>query len=82
VRLTAVDYWIELTVNKGSGSENYLIGSFVRVSADEAPKGRRFAGWTGDIAILANPLMATTTAIVPPISVAITAPYSAVEAGD
>ena len=82
VRLTTGDNWIELTVNSGRGGGNYTVGSFVRVSADEPPRGQRFAGWTGDIAILANPLMATTTAIVPPMAVAITATYSAVEVGD
>ena len=46
----------------------------VTVSAEPAPAGRQFAGWTGDIAILANPTIATTTA-TPSIDVSIAAEY-------
>jgi hypothetical protein len=47
------------------------------VSANRDPEGREFAGWTADIAILSNPFLATTTAIVPSIDAFIIATYSA-----
>ena len=45
----------------------------VTASAEPAPAGQQFAGWTGDIASLANPTIATTTA--PSIDVSIAAEY-------
>jgi Divergent InlB B-repeat domain len=66
-----------LTVNNGtaSGDEN---GTLVTVTADAAPAGTHFAGWTGDVEILANPSLPTTTATIPFMAVKITATYSAV----
>jgi hypothetical protein len=39
--------------------------------------GAQFAGWKGDIAILANPSLPTTTATIPSMAVTITATYTA-----
>jgi hypothetical protein len=47
----------------------------VTVTADAPPAGQQFAGWTGDIQILANPAVPTTTATMPSIEVTITATY-------
>ena len=68
-----------LTVNNGRGGGAYPTGSLVKVSANRPPNGQRFASWTGDIVILSNPFMETTTAIVPSIAVTITATYCAAE---
>lgn len=64
-----------LRVERGAGSGSYAPGTMVRVTADPAPAGQQFAGWTGDIVILANPSLATTTAIIPSMDVSITATY-------
>ena len=66
-----------LFVENGSGDGLYPIGTTVNVSANRDPEGREFAGWTADIAILSNPFLATTTAIVPSIDAFIIATYSA-----
>ena len=47
-----------LTVERGKPSGNYAAGTQVIVSADATPNGAQFAGWTGDVAILANPFFA------------------------
>jgi hypothetical protein len=65
-----------LTVNKGRGSGHHVAGTFVTVTADAPPAGQQFAGWSGDIQILANPLLSTTTATVSSIDVTITATYA------
>jgi Divergent InlB B-repeat domain len=64
-----------LTVNNGQVSGTAALGTLVTVTANAAPDGQRFAGWTGDIQILGNPSAATTTAIVPSTEVTITATY-------
>jgi Divergent InlB B-repeat domain len=65
-----------LTVINGSASGT-TPGTMVTVTANPAPAGQIFAGWTGDISILGNPGEATTTATVPPTTPAtITATYA------
>jgi Divergent InlB B-repeat domain len=66
-----------LTVNNGRASGT-APGTVVTVTANPAPAGQKFNGWTGDITILANPSEETTTAIVPSTTPAtITATYVA-----
>ncbi len=36
-----------VTVTKGTGSGDYIVGDIVTVTADEAPVGYKFAGWSG-----------------------------------
>ena len=62
-----------LKVENGTGNGSYAPGTMVTVSAEPAPAGQQFAGWTDEIAILANPTIATTTA--PSIDVSIAAEY-------
>ena len=64
-----------LKVENGTGNGSYAPGTMVTVSAEPAPGGNLlgFAGWTGDIAILANPTIATTTATIASIDVSIAA---------
>jgi hypothetical protein len=65
-----------LTVNGGTGSGQHDAGTMVTVTANPAPSGQQFAGWSGDIQILANPFMPTTTATMPSIDVTITPTYA------
>lgn len=65
-----------LTVNSGSGSGSYTAGTPVNVSANPAPTGQQFAGWTGDTSILASASAASTTATMPSANATITATYS------
>ena len=67
-----------LTVENGNPSGNYPAGTLVTVSADAPEAGAQFAGWTGDVAVLANPFLPTTTATIPFMAVTITATYKAV----
>jgi hypothetical protein len=60
-----------LTVINGSASGSF---GFVTVTANPPPPGQQFAGWTGDIQILTNPTLPTTTALVPGMAT-ITATY-------
>jgi beta-glucosidase len=65
-----------LTVNDGSGDGQYTAGTPVKVTADEPPPRKKFAGWSGDTQILANPSEETTTATMPSIDVTVTATYA------
>jgi Divergent InlB B-repeat domain len=65
-----------LTVENGKPSGHYEAGTQVVVSADQPPTGAEFARWTGDIAILANPFLSSTTATIPFTAVTITATYT------
>ena len=66
-----------LTVEGGNPSGNYAAGTQVTVSAKAPKAGAQFAGWKGDIAILSNPFLPTTTATIPFMAVTITATYTA-----
>ena len=70
-----------LTVENGKPSGHYEAGTHVVVSAAEPPPGSQFAGWTGDIAILANPFLSSTTATIPFMAVAISATYTEPQTG-
>jgi hypothetical protein len=65
-----------LTVENGTPNGNYEAGTLVIVSADAPQAGAHFAGWTGDVAILANPFIPTTTATIPYMAVTIAATYT------
>jgi hypothetical protein len=64
-----------LTVNNGTASGDEA-GTLVTVTAAAAPAGTHFVSWSGDIVILANPSLPTTTATIPFMPVTITATYS------
>ncbi len=64
-----------LQVENGTGDGSYVAGTMVKVTADPAPAGQHFVSWTGDIAILSDANMATTTAIIPSMDVTIAAKY-------
>ena len=64
-----------LTVVNGSASGN-TPGTVVTVTANDPPAGQEFAGWIGDVDILANSSLSTTTATLPSSTPAtITATY-------
>ncbi|HEY5706112.1 MAG TPA: PA14 domain-containing protein [Terrimicrobiaceae bacterium] len=65
-----------LTVNNGSGDGDYATGTIVTVNADPPPVGQQFKEWSGDITILSNPFLATTTALIPSMDVTVEATYS------
>jgi hypothetical protein len=65
-----------LTVNNGTASGDET-GTLVTVTADAAPPGTHFVGWSGDVDVLANPSLPTTTATIPFVPVTITATYTA-----
>ena len=65
-----------LTVNNGTASGDET-GTLVTVTAAAAPAGTQFVGWSGDVAILENPSLPTTTATIPSMAVTITATYTA-----
>ena len=65
-----------LTVTDGSGDGPHAAGTIVKVTADEPPARKKFAGWSGDTQILANPSERTTTATMPSIDVTVTATYT------
>jgi beta-glucosidase len=65
-----------LTVTDGSGDGQHAAGTIVKVTADEPPARKKFAGWSGDTQILANPAERTTTATMPSIDVTVTATYA------
>jgi hypothetical protein len=64
-----------LDVVSGSGDGIYPMATMVIVSADPPPAGQQFAGWAGDIAILSNPFLPTTTATMPSMNVSLVATY-------
>ncbi len=64
-----------LTVNNGSGGGNFGAGSILNLTANPAPSGQLFAGWTG--AVVSNILSPTTVLVMPTNSVVVTATYSA-----
>jgi hypothetical protein len=66
-----------LSVNNGNSSGTYAAGTQVTVSAEVPKPGAKFTCWTGDVAILANPSLPTTTATIPFMAVTITANFAA-----
>jgi List-Bact-rpt repeat protein len=71
-----------LDVEGGWGDGTYPAGTMVTVNADLPPVGQQFSRWTGDIVILSNPFLATTTALIPSMNVGIAATYRAANSSD
>jgi hypothetical protein len=65
-----------LTVVNGSGSGSYTAGTSVTITANAAPAGESFTGWTG--AGVSNASAATTTISMPAASTTVTANFSSV----
>jgi len=65
-----------VTVTNGTGDGDYFAGAQVTVTADAAPAGQQFAGWTGNVTF-ADPSSSTTTFTMPSSAVAVTATYAA-----
>ncbi len=70
-----------LTVTNGSGGGNYAAGAVVAVTANAAPSGYQFAGWSeayGSTGVLANAAATTTTLTMTASATVITATYTPV----
>lgn len=65
------------SVENGSSGGVHAHGSEVTVSANPAPFGYQFDGWSGEIANLADASAATTTLYMPPRDLTIRATYRA-----
>lgn len=64
-----------LTVNNGAGDGLYPQGFPVNVAAENAPPGKIFSAWTGDVAHLADAASPATILSMPAGPVTITATY-------
>ncbi len=64
-----------LTVNEGTGSGDYEMGTVIDVSANPPPSGKIFDKWTGNIENLADVKSASTTFTMPAKKAEITATY-------
>jgi hypothetical protein len=81
----AVDDWItrhgydlkphQVSVVNGSGDGNYTWKTEVQIQADEAPVGKTFHKWTGDVKYLADPNSLTTTLFMPVHDISLEASY-------
>jgi len=69
----APNTYYTLTVVNGTGGGFYLTNSTVSITANAAPSGEVFEDWTG--AIVADPLSATTSLVMPGSNVTVTAVY-------
>jgi hypothetical protein len=74
---------VESTAPAAAGSQLVTVingslmrtGAGVTVTANDPPSGQQFAGWIGDVQILANPSSSRTAVTVPSTAVTITATY-------
>lgn len=69
-----------LTVNLGTGSGIYELGSYVEISANSPSETQVFDKWIGDTGYLNNPNTDTTTVVIPEIDIIIEATYKDVDA--
>lgn len=67
-----------LTVNHGTGSGNYTEGAEINISANEAPDGKQFSGWTGDVAIVSDVNSSSTVITMPASDATVTANYESI----
>ena len=69
-----------VTVNGGIGGGSYAAGATVTITADTAPDGQRFTGWTVNAGgvILTNASSATTTFTMPAQAVTVTANFETI----
>ena len=65
----------EVTVENGTGDGMYAAGATVTITADQAPEGKEFAGWTSEDVELADADSAVTTFVMPEHAVTVTATY-------
>jgi lysophospholipase L1-like esterase len=65
-----------LTVADGSGSGTYSAGQVVPITANAAPAGYAFTGWSAFSAVFANASAASTTVTMPASDTTVTAQYA------
>ncbi len=71
-----------LTVVLGSGDGTYLAGTAVPIVADPAAPWTHFTGWAGDVGTVADTNAASTTLIMQPNAMTVTATYSVMNLSD
>jgi hypothetical protein len=71
----------DVVVTNGTGDGSYYVGAQVNISANPAPAGQQFAGWTGNVTFN-NASSPTTSFTMPSTPVVVTATYSTIAAGD
>ncbi len=64
-----------LTVESGSGSGEYEEGDVIDISANDAPSGKEFDKWTGDVSSVGDVNSINTKVTMPASDVSITATY-------
>ncbi len=70
-----------LTVNSGTGDGSYSAGTKISIAADEAPEGKVFDRWTGNIAYVSDVKSATAQVTMPNQDIAVTATYKIESSG-
>jgi len=65
-----------LTVDQGAGGGDFGAGSIVTLTADPAPTGKYFTGWTGAGVQFVNFLATTTPMVMPTSNVTVSAQYA------
>lgn len=65
----------KLDVINGTGSDFYMPGEQVNISANQPEAGKCFLKWVGDIGVLSNYLSSNTSLIMPDSNVAVAAIY-------
>ena len=66
-----------LTVTSGTGTGSYAAGAEQQIVASAIPTGMLFAGWTGDVVWVYDPMETDTLMQMPPRAAAVTATYGA-----
>jgi hypothetical protein len=72
-RTNSANAW-SLVVSNGTGSGNFGAGSILSITANPAPSGKFFAGWSG--VGVANPAAPSTSVIMPTNDLSVTALYA------
>ncbi len=70
-----------LTVANGTGGGSYEEGSNVNISANDAPSGKIFKEWVGDVANLSDVNASNTQVTIPSEDLIVTATYGNVDGG-
>jgi uncharacterized repeat protein (TIGR02543 family) len=70
-----------LAVAAGTGSGRYPETRSITITANPAPAGQQFTGWTGDVSAVSNASSPTTTVTMPARPVNLTATYTPIPDG-
>ena len=76
---TAAPTQYTLSVSGGTGSGSYAAGTVISVTANTAPAGSQFSGWTGTTGALTNASAASTTFTMPAAAATLSATYTTLQ---